>query len=118
MIREKSKQLTEQAAAIVCLTVLNENDGRKPDATSPNDDIFNVWRKEFHDDSIFRHKSKNSGKDGNFNMVASRTECESDCVDENIDLTKDKLDEDKTQICDKTCGNSLNAAETAINKST
>lgn len=63
--REKSKQLTEQAAALVGLTVLGLDDGRNPDVQSPNDEVIRAWREEFQinredDDSIFRHKSGNS----------------------------------------------------------
>ena len=46
--REKSKQYAEQAAALVGLTVLGVNDGSKPDAESPNDDVTRVWRDKFH----------------------------------------------------------------------
>ncbi|XP_045192611.2 tRNA-dihydrouridine(20) synthase [NAD(P)+]-like [Mercenaria mercenaria] len=62
---EKSKQLAEQAAAIVGLIVLREDDGRKPGSDSPNDEVIKVWREEFHishDDAIYKHKSENSGK--------------------------------------------------------
>jgi len=44
--REKSKQLAEQAAAIVGLVVLGEEDGRKPGATSLNDDVISAWREQ------------------------------------------------------------------------
>ena len=62
--REKSKQLAEQASAIVGLIVIGEDDGRKPHSDSPNDDVIKVWREEFHisPDAIYRHKSENSGK--------------------------------------------------------
>ena len=46
--REKSKQYAEQAAALVGLTVLGVDDGSKPDAESPNDDVTRVWRDKFH----------------------------------------------------------------------
>ncbi|XP_052816141.1 tRNA-dihydrouridine(20) synthase [NAD(P)+]-like [Mya arenaria] len=56
---EKSKQLAEQAAAIVGLTVLGEEDGRKTDVTSPNDDIAEAWSRHFRSSDIdvtYSHK--------------------------------------------------------------
>lgn len=63
--REKSKQLAEQAAAIIGLIVLGEDDGRKPGSESPNDEVIKVWREEFHksDDTIYKHKAGNFGKE-------------------------------------------------------
>ncbi|WAR12476.1 DUS2L-like protein [Mya arenaria] len=58
-MREKSKQLAEQAAAIVGLTVLGEEDGRKTDVTSPNDDIAEAWSRHFRSSDIdvtYSHK--------------------------------------------------------------
>lgn len=56
--------MAEQAAAIVGLTVLGLDDGRKPNSQSPNDDVARVWREEFQtedrEDSIYRHKTVNS----------------------------------------------------------
>lgn len=56
--------MTEQAAAIVGLTVLGLDDGRKPNSQSPNDDVARVWKEEFQreeqEDSIYRHKTGNS----------------------------------------------------------
>ncbi|KAL4234049.1 tRNA-dihydrouridine(20) synthase [NAD(P)+]-like protein [Mactra antiquata] len=96
---EKSKQLAEQAAAIVGLTVLNEDDGRKPDIESANDDVISVWRREFQDDTIYRHKVGNSGKDGNSNMVASS----GDKVDDNKTVTCDISNENCTESNKKKC---------------
>lgn len=67
--REKSKQLAEQAAAIVGITVLGLDDGRLPNTQSPNDEIAKKWRTEFQnntedDDSILRHKPVNSVQNG------------------------------------------------------
>lgn len=62
---EKSKQLAEQAAAIVGLVVLGEDDGRIPGTESHNDDIARVWREDFltsSQDAIYRHKPVIPGK--------------------------------------------------------
>ncbi|XP_052816161.1 L-fucose kinase-like [Mya arenaria] len=49
---EKSKQLSEQAAAIFGLTLLRKEDGRKPDVTSPNDDVADAWSRHFRSRDI------------------------------------------------------------------
>ncbi|KAH3774405.1 hypothetical protein DPMN_175787 [Dreissena polymorpha] len=71
--REKSKQLAEQAAAIVALAVIGEHDGRKPDSTSPNDEVLRAWREEFQmsDDisAIYRHKKVLFGSDAAKNRL-------------------------------------------------
>ncbi|KAK3603799.1 hypothetical protein CHS0354_042800 [Potamilus streckersoni] len=41
---EKSKRLAEQAAAITCLIVLGEHDGKKEGCSNINDDIARIWR--------------------------------------------------------------------------
>ncbi|XP_060587276.1 tRNA-dihydrouridine(20) synthase [NAD(P)+]-like [Ruditapes philippinarum] len=92
---EKSKQLAEQASAIVGLIVIGEDDGRKPESDSPNDDVIKVWREEFHisHDTIYRHKSKNSGKgDEEFSKSKNRNTDEISsgingvhCVEQNND---------------------------------
>ena len=62
--REKSKQLAEQGAAIVALSVLGEHDGRKPNIDSPNDEVLRVWREHFQmtDMNIYKHKTEDCRK--------------------------------------------------------
>ena len=62
--REKSKQLAEQGAAIVALTVLGEDDGRKPSEDNPNDEITRVWKEQFQMSQplIHKHSAGHCGK--------------------------------------------------------
>ena len=54
--REKSKQLAEQAAAIVGSIVLGVDYGRKPNTESSNDDIIKVWKTEFEVKNVDNQK--------------------------------------------------------------
>ena len=45
ILREKSKQLAEQGAAMSCLTVLGEKDGRLNDPQNEDEELRRKWRK-------------------------------------------------------------------------
>ena len=68
---------------MVALTVLGEDDGRKPHTDSPNDEITRVWREQFQmsDMNIHKHNTEASGKIENVSINSSKSENDS------IDMT-------------------------------
>ena len=61
---------------MVALTVLREDDGRKPDTDSPNDEITRVWREHFQmsDMNVHKHNTEASGKIDNVPINNSKSE--------------------------------------------
>ena len=64
---------------MVALAVLGEDDGRKPDTDSPNDEITRVWREQFQmsDMNIHKHNTEASGKIENVSINSSKSENDS-----------------------------------------
>ena len=94
---------------MVALTVLGEDDGRKPDTDSPNDEIARVWREQFQmsDMNIHKHNTEASGKIENVSIYSSKSENDS------IDMTSvvkqsESVSIDSTKMAEQSKAVSIN----------